>query len=321
MLKHKLQHKLINSLIMPPPPALAMAHGMALALANTNKDVVAAAAPVTCELMGGLGNQLFQIFALLAAANHAKRPFYFDPKQTSIRHGQKLSYWHTPLLQALKPFIKLQDGVGAPSYILKERSFRYAPIPLNQNLNDHVKIYGYFQSYKYFAPYQAEIMSLLQINKTQEELKTKHNPLYSFNETIAVHFRVGDYVRYPNHHPVLPYSYYKKGLSSSSSSITTVLAFYEEADTAFIQEKHLKRIKQDFPHLKLVTIDHTLADWEQLLIMSLCQHQIIANSTFSWWGAYLNSNANKQIFYPANWFGPALKHDIQDLCPPNWHKV
>ena len=64
--------------------------------------------------------------------------------------------------------------------------------------------------------------------------------------------------------------------------------------------------------------DPELEDWEQLILMSLCRYNIIANSTFSWWGAYLNTNRKKKVVYPLTWFGPRIKHGLQDLFPLDW---
>jgi hypothetical protein len=64
--------------------------------------------------------------------------------------------------------------------------------------------------------------------------------------------------------------------------------------------------------------DSKLSDWEQMLLMSLCDHNIIANSTFSWWGAYLNQNIGKIVCYPENWFMPEAKKDTSDLFLEDW---
>ena len=62
-------------------------------------------------------------------------------------------------------------------------------------------------------------------------------------------------------------------------------------------------------------------DWQQMLIMSCCQHNIIANSTFSWWGAYFNSNPEKIVCTPAEWFGPKIDIKMKDLLPEEWTKI
>ena len=63
-------------------------------------------------------------------------------------------------------------------------------------------------------------------------------------------------------------------------------------------------------------------DWQQMLVMSCCHHNIIANSSFSWWGAYLNKNIRKIVCYPSKWFGPKTQHhDTSDLCPEEWTKI
>jgi hypothetical protein len=64
-----------------------------------------------------------------------------------------------------------------------------------------------------------------------------------------------------------------------------------------------------------------LEDWEQMLLMSLCNHNIIANSTFSWWGAYLNDNPGKIVCYPEHWFMPEVKKDVTDLFEEDWIKI
>ena len=74
--------------------------------------------------------------------------------------------------------------------------------------------------------------------------------------------------------------------------------------------------------MDFIGIDHNIPDWQQLLLMSGCHHNIIANSTFSWWGAYMNTNAGKVVLYPEVWFGPKLSDkNVEDLCPLEWRKI
>ena len=72
---------------------------------------------------------------------------------------------------------------------------------------------------------------------------------------------------------------------------------------------------------EFIKVSDEYHDWEQLLIMSVCDHNIIANSSYSWWGAYLNENKNKTVMYPEKWFGKKMQqHNLCDLFPLTWNK-
>ena len=83
----------------------------------------------------------------------------------------------------------------------------------------------------------------------------------------------------------------------------------------------VNKLSLRFPNYTFTRASNTLDDWEQLLLMSCCHHNIIANSSFSWWGAYFNSSVDKIVCYPSVWFGPAAKNDTRDLCPDEWIQI
>jgi len=119
--------------------------------------------------------------------------------------------------------------------------------------------------------------------------------------------------------------YYIKSLKSLISDTKkdnwTVLFFCEEGDIAYV-DFQINLIKQEIPNLTFEKINSKYADWQQVLIMSQCQHHIIANSSFSWWGAYFNTNVDKRVYYPSLWFGPAQgDKNTADLFPPEWKKI
>jgi hypothetical protein len=99
-----------------------------------------------------------------------------------------------------------------------------------------------------------------------------------------------------------------------------VLYFCEDDDVETV-EKAIDALRIDFPLLHFSRASSTQTDWEQMLLMSLCRHNIIANSSFSWWAAYFNSNVTKLVCYPEKWFGPATSNDTSDLFPEDWIQI
>ena len=319
----------------------------------------------TAEIMGGLGNQLFQIFAILAYSLKNKSLFYFS--NNPIHHGQrKKTYWDTALLQNLKPFVKAPPKNNEPR-ILPELGFHYHALPFYDE--GHIRLFGYFQSFKYFQEEQEKIYRLLNIQECQEKIREKTatsaaNAANAYNNTIALHFRVGDYKNLPNHHPIMSLEYYTKALRQFLKDTTTtshdphpILYFCEKADQDYVETKFITPLKEN-PEFKdkftFQCIDHDLSDWEQMMTMSLCKYFIIANSTFSWWGAYFggsikssiqkatnnnnndndndnnndnnndndNNNEKHYVYYPSTWFGTAMGYkNMSDFFPPNWHKI
>ena len=139
-----------------------------------------------------------------------------------------------------------------------------------------------------------------------------------------MHFRLGDYKKYPLVYPILTEKYYSNSLSFILDQVTNkpehVLYFCEDADLEDVG-KIIAGLQTLFPYLNFVRANPLLEDWEQLLLMSLCEYNIIANSTFSWWGAYLNDNINKIVCYPDKWFKPETNKDISDLFPEDWVRI
>ncbi len=261
--------------------------------------------------MGGLGNQLFQIFTVMAHAMKNGMEFTFQNcNELTIGHKRK-TYWSN-LLKELGPFLVSRALItGQP-----DREIGYAFKPLPFFYKDTV-LTGYFQSLKYFQEELSIITEMLNIQKQIDNIKASFPDIFKL-PIVSMHFRIGDYKEIQECHPVMPYAYYQQALRKCK--IKRVLYFNERKDKQEC-EQIISWLQLDFPDVTFEPAPEYVEDWEQMLLMSCCDSNIIANSTFSWWGAVLG--ASKEVFYPVNWFGPKLSdsHTIQDLVLPNWKGI
>ena len=278
---------------------------------------------ITCNLMGGLGNQLFQIFATIAYGYKSNNQFRFldvetlGSGSTTVRH----TYWKSFLSQ-MRPFLINELPMGR---VINEVGFPHNELPVGEMMRGHVMINGYFQSYKYFQGQFGMICRVIGLEKTREALKARLNVgTEYFDNIISMHFRIGDYKKIQYFHPLATYEYYDRSLqhfkNTQPTQAFTVLYFCEDQDLVDVMAI-LDRLTSKYPEYNFVRDENALEDWEQLLLMSCCHHNIIANSSFSWWAAYFNSHKDKVVCYPSVWFGEVAKNDTRDLCPPEWLRV
>jgi hypothetical protein len=165
---------------------------------------------------------------------------------------------------------------------------------------------------------------MINLDNQKVEIAEKHKDLLNrAKKPISIHFRIGDYVKNQAMHPILSTSYYINCIKYLKSLVPDLeedfflLVFGEICDNEKIVNA-IESIKKNFA-IEIIICDYAIPDYEQLLLMSLCYHNIIANSTFSWWGAYFNSNANKIVCYPSIWNRSA--NNVKDLFPESWIKM
>ena len=278
---------------------------------------------ITCFLKGGLGNQLFQIFAIIAYGLENKFPFKFLYSETSPSCTLRYTYWNT-FLKSLR-FFTIKE-VPTNMKMAKHPTFTFEPIPIMDGKNQNICIEGYFQSEKFFRNKKSEIFSLIQLGSQQKSCVQKHG-FQNMENTISMHFRIGDYKHLSLVHPIIGVDYYINSLTYILSKNTTQnfrIIYCNEAEDNQLVEEWVNEILIIFPFLQFEKIPDHIEDWEQMLILSQCSHSIIANSSFSWFGAYFNTHNPTQIVcYPDEWFAgeAALTNDTKDLCPPSWKKI
>jgi hypothetical protein len=274
--------------------------------------------------MGGLGNQLFQIFATIVYSIKSKNKFHFL-KLDTLGGGSttiRPTYWNI-FFSNLQPF--LIEELPQPIHVMRELNFTFNELNVSEMLNKDVLLYGYFQSYKYFEQYYDLIYRMLGIEKMKIGLLTRLTLSKEILEnSCSMHFRIGDYKKIQDFHPLATYEYYEKALihiqKEKPTQKFTIYYFCEDQDIEDVIPI-IRELSLFFPLYTFERGTKYLSDWEQLLFMSCCHHNIIANSSFSWWAAYFNSWEDKIVCYPSVWFGASANIDTIDLCPSIWNKI
>lgn len=256
---------------------------------------------ITCRLKGGLGNQMFQIAATSALA-----------KELDVKVEFQLNSCHAPAQGFMANkykgtiFKNIKDGTitnikNLTTYT--EPKFSYSELPKR----DNIILNGYFQSEKYFEKYKKEIKSLFYFD--ENKIKEIQKYLTNFNVITAIHVRRGDYLKNQNHHPTCTIDYYKKAMQIIGN-ISEFIFVSDDIDWC----------KNNFKGQNIHYSPFT-NELDDLYLMKLCDNQIIANSSFSWWGAYLCSYHNNKVIAPKTWFGPKGPKDTQDIYLNNWLKI
>jgi len=260
--------------------------------------------------MGRLCNQMFQYASLKGLATKIGTdiiiPYYPDAVDDGI--GNML---RTELFDSFDLNVKtgLLNNGHAP--VVQERFFHFDEELFN-NCPDHVSLQGYFQTEKYFKHIESEIRE--DFTFKDEVLTPCKEMIESVENPIALHIRRGDYVKNSDNHPVCSIEYYKAALDHFDSD-RNVIVFSDDPlwchdESTFADDRFIISENED--------------NRVDLCLMSLCNDFIIANSTYSWWGAWLSSNKDKKVIAPVQWFGTTgytKDHNTKDVTPDGWTRI
>jgi len=289
---------------------------------------------ITVQLMGGLGNQLFQIFATIAYAFEHGHQFVFPHSDKLLVGKIRQTYWHNfltnlTIFTTKNPVCQFSNDNLKMIPSIKELGFHYTKIQ-QVSANNSFSLNGYYQSYKYFEAFQDKIYAMILLTNQQKSVRTKYAKYLDGIPTISMHFRLGDYKEKQQFHPIMPKEYYQSALTYilnmkySLESPVRVLYFCEKEDNGIVDGvmNYIRTQFAQYSQLQIVKVEDDMEDWQQLLLMSCCSNNIIANSSFSWWGAYFNQSLDKCVCYPHTWFGPAMGAvNLEDLFPPTWQVI
>jgi len=289
---------------------------------------------VVVRLVGGLGNQMFQYAAASAVAarsgsnlkldlswfgtvadrQFALSPFNIKaqivPAQSSFPPiGGVVFRYGRRILRFLKG-----NQVGIPIYV--ERGFQFDPAI--EHLHPPVLIEGYFQSEKYFNSIHDQIVHDFTLRDPPSPSAEKILNEINQCDAICLHIRRGDYVSNSAanaYHGTCSLDYYKLGLEVVSRGLERPYCFVFSDDMAWVREN----FKINIP-MTLVDIHSSTEAHEDLRLMAACKRYVIANSSLSWWGAWLGSREGKIVVAPRHWFKGGT-NTTRDLIPPNWISI
>ena len=285
---------------------------------------------IVVGLKGGLGNQLFQ-YALgrRLAIEHGcplildDRALHSDPlRNFALNQFQINQTLATPLSYPL-------HGVGAylnPLYRLlpstqsvtmaNEKGFAFDPQVLEYDSGTYLN--GYWQSERYFLPIRQTLLTDLVLAKPLSTEQSKLAEQIRGINAVSLHIRRGDYVSDAttnSYHGLCDLNWYHRAVETIAQDVSNPHFYIFSDDYAWAT----KNVQLSHPthFIEPQQDGHESIDMH---LMSLCQHNIIANSSFSWWGAWLNQNLQKRVIAPANWFANA-PHDTRDLIPASWQRL
>lgn len=284
---------------------------------------------ISIHLMGGLGNQLFQLCCVLALGIQTNTPVAILSRYMTNFNGRedRPTYWNNLFAGLTRHLTFVPDWKDI--FFIQEPGFHYQYIPISPIMaGKKVMLVGYYQSEKYFKNQFDRLYDLFGFDRLRKDVLDKQSlTAAEMQHTISVHFRLGDYKELTHMHPILPYEYYREALAylvatQALAFPQVVYYFCEEEDISTVSGM-IERLQREFgaATLEFRRANPALEDWEQMLFMSACRHHVIANSSFSWWGAYLNRHPDKVVCYPSVWFGPSAGHNTKDLVPPEWVQI
>jgi hypothetical protein len=256
---------------------------------------------------GRLGNQMFQYASLRGIA--ANRGFDFCiPSEdvfgsTDLNVKQSDSNIHNTFK------ISWVNTGQTTNKVLQESSYSFDQKLFN-TCEDNVDLLGYFQTEKYFKNIEKQIRKDFSFSyQLTKDCKEFVEEIDSDREVISLHIRRGDYLNLQTFHPTPPIEYYKEALKRLPN--LTVIVFSDDPDWCMNQEL--------FDDDRFLISQLNTSDFDMCL-MSMCKYHVIANSSFSWWGAWLAQS--KKVIAPKTWFGPSLlQHDTSDLYCDGWERI
>lgn len=211
----------------------------------------------------------------------------------------------------LKKILHIHRKPLSLSNVINEKKMRvYEPSLLNFKSNAYFK--GFMQTEKYFKAYRNEVLKCFELDIPLDELNSKMMAQIKSTNSVSLHIRRGDFLNLDGR--ILPLSYYKDAIRYITSKEQNLHFYIFSNDMSWVSNN----LKIDAP-FTIVDINKPNKGYYDLELMRNCKHNIIANSTFSWWGAWLNQNPKKVVICPLRW--NMIREITRDINPADWIKI
>lgn len=265
---------------------------------------------VYCNLKGGLGNMMFQIAATISIALENATEYSFPNLHPHLSYLDAEDMYN-PSLKHSSEYADFLYQLSTEQPLTETRIIAY---PFNyvdtHKFNDDVTLDGFFQSEKYFEKHRDEILQVFDFRKTLSNVPFDKFEFGSKRYT-SIHVRRGDYASLITFYHELTKEYYTTAIDMLKDKTDEFLVFSDDIE-------YCKQMFIDIPNIRFVENEK---DYIELYLMSICDNNIIANSSFSWWGAWLNKNENKIVVGPSIWFGSSISEYSGDIIPEKWIKI
>lgn len=285
---------------------------------------------IIVDLLGGLGNQLFQY----AAGRYLAELHQVDFKINTLKfetyklHKYSLQHFNISASVATKEEVQhfgslafkiWERAIFKPYY--KRRTFQEQFFHFDENFKKASKntmLSGYWQSEKYFNEISDIIRKEFTITSPMAEMNKDYSKNILRRNSVSLHIRRGDYVSDPKTqtvHGSCDLAYYNACVKKIAGAVGDPFFYIFSDDPEWVKSNFSLKYPSEY-------VVHNNADknYEDLRLMSLCKHNIIANSSFSWWGAWLNANPDKQVYAPKQWFNNSSRN-TKDIIPVTWEKI
>jgi hypothetical protein len=289
---------------------------------------------IAVKLWGGIGNQLFQYaFGKSMAISEKKDLFFYsipvrDNKSRSPLEVFRINLKRLNDKQLGKFYFFSYDKFSArierkiiSLFPVVNRNVLVEPSLSFQNLkNSRAICYdGYWQSFKYFTSIKDDLLNEIELRDTKDLPESIFTEITKCN-SVSVHIRRGDYLSKANEkiYCRCGVNYYQKALSWINKVVSNPVFYIFSNDPSWVKEDYtfLKNFE-----IRYVEYGLTPSPNVDLILMSKCRHNIIANSTFSWWSAFINKNPQKIVIVPEQWYQRKIRYSVDDLIPQEWIKM